>query len=216
VWYQFISKDEGDVAFMYLDTKGLVTVGIGNLIDPMSLAVPLPFQLKAGNRLNQPAGAQAGRAQIEAEWKHLKNHPNRGRLASGGHRLCERETNLELNVGARRQLFDRTTATFEATLKRYFFDYDRWPADAQLAVMAMGWGLGPAFPPRFPRFTAACRARDFAKAAAESNIKTWHVHRYDPTPTLHSNAAVVEASPGKYRSGIVHHPTKLAAAAAAP
>lgn len=129
VWYQFISRDEGDVPFMYLDTKGLVTVGVGNLIDPMSLALPLPFQFKPGNRLNQPAGTNASRVQIETEWKHLKSHPSRARFASGGHRLCAGETNLEMSVGARRQLFDQTTATFETTLKRYFLDCDRWPAE---------------------------------------------------------------------------------------
>lgn len=216
VWYQFISHDEGDVPFMYLDTKGLVTVGIGNLIDPMSLAQPLPFQFKASNLLKQPPGAKASRTQIEAEWKHLKNHPSRARLASGGHRLCARETNLELSVSERRRLFDQTTVTFESTLKRHFSDYDRWPADAQIALMAMGWGLGPAFPPRFPKFMAACKARDFSQAAAESHIRTWLPHRNDRTRILFSNAAVVEGSSGKYKPELVYHPTNLAARAAAP
>lgn len=82
--------------------------------------------------------------------------------------------------------------------------------------MAMGWGLGPAFPPRFPKFTAACKARAFAKAAAESNIGTWHMPRNYRTRTLLTNAAVVDASPGKYRPEVVRYPAHLATAAAAP
>jgi GH24 family phage-related lysozyme (muramidase) len=60
---------EGVVNFMYLDVKGLVTIGVGNLIDPMSLAVALPFRLKA-----KPGavGRLATRAEIEAEWKLIK------------------------------------------------------------------------------------------------------------------------------------------------
>jgi GH24 family phage-related lysozyme (muramidase) len=49
-WQTFITGHEGNVAHMYLDTKGLVTIGIGNLIDPISLALTLPFQFKATNR----------------------------------------------------------------------------------------------------------------------------------------------------------------------
>src|SRR4029453_7562541 len=34
---------EGRVPWMYLDIKGLVTTGVGNLIDPVGLASKLPF-----------------------------------------------------------------------------------------------------------------------------------------------------------------------------
>lgn len=55
-WQGFITKHEGNIGHMYLDTKGLVTIGIGNLIDPLSLATPLPFQFKIANRAGAPAG----------------------------------------------------------------------------------------------------------------------------------------------------------------
>ena len=40
----FNAKYEGTVNFMYVDVKNLVTIGVGNLIDPISLAVNLPFK----------------------------------------------------------------------------------------------------------------------------------------------------------------------------
>ena len=39
----FLKQYEGKVHFMYLDMKGLVTVGIGQLIDPVDRALKLEF-----------------------------------------------------------------------------------------------------------------------------------------------------------------------------
>jgi hypothetical protein len=215
-WRQFITADEGNISFMYLDTEQLVTVGIGNLIDPVSRALALPFQFKSPNRLRQPAGARASRSQIEAEWSYIKNHPNRVEMARRGASLCANETNLELGAAEVTRIFNQTTNAFESSIKGYFADYNRWPANAQLAVMAMGWGLGPDFPPNFPRFTAACNARDFALAAAEANISTWNLQRNDRSRRLLSNAAIVNALPTKYRLELVYFPGALPVGAANP
>ena len=42
----FTAALEGVVPWMYLDVKGLVTVAIGNLIDPVAAALSLPFVRK--------------------------------------------------------------------------------------------------------------------------------------------------------------------------
>ena len=44
----FLKQYEGKVNFMYLDVKGLVTVGIGHLIDPVNMALKLEFGQKGG------------------------------------------------------------------------------------------------------------------------------------------------------------------------
>lgn len=210
-WFRFIAEDEGNVAFMYLDTKLLVTVGIGNLIDPISRTSGLPFRFKANNRRKMPAGSVATRADIEAEWKSVKHHPDRVNIARRGHTLLAGQTDLELSESTRQQLFAQTTESFEATLKRYFPDFDRWPADAQLALMAMGWGLGPGFAFKFPKFAAACKSKNFSDAATESRISTWHNHRNARTHTLFWNASIVEAHPSQYPRGHVYFPGKLSA-----
>jgi GH24 family phage-related lysozyme (muramidase) len=116
-WFHFISRHEGVIPYMYLDTRQLVTVGVGNLIDPLSLAQELPFQFKAGNRLGVQAGRFATRAEIAAEWQHLKNHPMRAVLAQLGHTRCRAETNLELTVVDRDRLFWSKTASTESELR---------------------------------------------------------------------------------------------------
>jgi hypothetical protein len=208
-WYGFIRRHEGEVAFMYLDTKGLVTIGIGNLIDPIALARPLPFQFKTSNRAGAPAGRAATAAEIDAEWKGLKNHPRKQQLISGGHRLAEPETDLELSDISRRQLFDNKTAANERQLRGFFTAYDTWPADAQIALMAMGWGLGAGFPARWPKFSAACRKGDFDAAAADSKVSTWRAARNEASTRLFSNAARVVANPDFYTVTTLYYPRIL-------
>jgi hypothetical protein len=96
-WFKFISKHEGVVPYVYLDTRQLVTVGVGNLIEPLVLALALPFQFKPTNKLGAAPGKLPTQAEIEAEWKHLKNHPMAAVLAQRGHTSCRNETNLELS-----------------------------------------------------------------------------------------------------------------------
>src|SRR5713226_1332348 len=70
----FSEQFEGCVPHMYLDIKGLVTVGVGNLVDPVGLAQALPFRFKNKPGIASP-GAPATADQIAAEWQKLKNNP---------------------------------------------------------------------------------------------------------------------------------------------
>jgi hypothetical protein len=209
VWQAFITNDEGNIPYMYLDTKLLVTIGIGNLIDPISQALTLPFQFKVNNAIGAPAGRAATRQEIEKEWLSLKNHPNKSALARTGHTSCARITSLELTVGTRQRLFDRVTNEHETQLTTYFADFAKWPADAQLGLMAMAWGLGKYFPAKWPKFTAACKKEDFATAAKESRISTWRTERNDQSVLLFSNAERVVKNPNAYDRAQVYFPTML-------
>jgi hypothetical protein len=144
---------------MYLDVKGLVTVGVGNLIDPVELATQLPFRLRA-----EP-GVAASPARIAEEWQRIKNN---SALAKAGYRACEALTQLELDDAGINALIAARLLTDEKSLKKNgaFREFDIWPADAQLGLLSMAWALGPGGPAGFPRFAAACRNLDFAGAAA--------------------------------------------------
>jgi hypothetical protein len=157
VW--FTARYEGVVPWMYLDVKGLVTTAIGNLIDPIQYALPLPFV--------HPDGRAASKDEIAAEWARVKNHPT---AAKDGHRILKAVTSLRLTeegiakvVGAKLDL----NWTF---LKGRFPEIDSWPADAQLATLSMAWACGPAF--RFRLLEAALRAQNFAMAAIECKMDT--------------------------------------------
>lgn len=208
-WQAFITKDEGNVEYMYLDTKMLVTIGIGNLIYPVSLALSLPFQWKANNPGGVPPGRAATRKEIENEWLNLKNHPNSALLARQGHTTCARLTALELSATNRQILFDRVTQAHEVRLTKYFPDFAKWPADAQLGLMAMAWGLGKDFPPHWPKFTAACKKEDFEMAAAQSQISNWRPERNARSLKLFSNAARVVKNPSVYDRAKVYFPVML-------
>lgn len=156
----FSMEFEGYVHWMYLDVLGLVTTGVGNLIDSVPAAVALPFKDKAGNK--------ASAAQISAEWTKLKAMKE---LAKKGHRACEAVTELRLTDADIDALVRQRLALNEAHLVTVFPDWATWPADAQLAVHSMSWAMGPAFSPQWPKFTAACRARDWSAAAADCRMR---------------------------------------------
>jgi hypothetical protein len=122
-WHRFIRKDEGEVAYMYLDKIGLVTTGVGNLIDPIAAALTLPFRFRANNRHRTPTGQMATQADITTEWKFIKNHPDRSEFIRLGHRKVEPVASLELDAADRRVLFDDKTTTNERILSSYFNDF---------------------------------------------------------------------------------------------
>jgi hypothetical protein len=208
-WQAFITGHEGNVAHMYLDTKGLVTIGIGNLIDPISLALTLPFQFKVNNRAGVAGGKPATVKEIEAEWLSLKNSPNRLLLTRSGASASARVTDLELSPASRQRLFDRVTNAHEAQLTTYFASFPNWPGDAQLGVMAMAWGLGVYFPPKFPKFTAACQVQDFDAAARECNISSWRAERNQASVRFSTNAACVVRNPSMYDPTQTYYPQVL-------
>ncbi|MGA3024594.1 MAG: hypothetical protein ABSF98_07485 [Bryobacteraceae bacterium] len=193
---------EGVVPWMYLDVKGLVTVGVGNLIDPVELAVQLPFRFRAEPHVAASPG------QIAEEWQKIKSN---SALAKAGWRACEPLTRLGLDDAAIDALIAARLTGNEASLrkKESFREFDAWPADAQLGLLSMAWALGPGGPPGFARFAAACRNLDFAAAAANCAINEQGnpgiAPRNRANRTLFRNAAVVRAD----GAGAAHDPSEL-------
>lgn len=206
-WYTFTKGYEGEVPYMYLDTKGLITVGIGNLIDPVAAARLLPFQFKATNKAHQRPGQLATHAQIEAEWNHLKYDPQRSVMMQRGHKSCRHETNLELSPANLALLFQSKTSSNETYLRGVYPSFVKWPADAQLAVMSMAWALGPAFHKKWPKFHAACTRGDFDDAANNCSIR--HSRRNAAHDTLFRNAACVTRNPSIYQVSKLYYPTMV-------
>lgn len=150
---------EGVVSHMYLDVRGLVTTGIGNLIDPMPLALALPWQ--------QPDGTPAGHDEIVADWLRVKAMPP----ALVAHRYASPDS-LRLDAEAIDALVSRQVAADARELARHFADLYDYPWQAQAAILSMAWALGAGFASGWPRFSAAVRRRDWAEAASECAIST--------------------------------------------
>lgn len=207
---KFNEPIERRVAHMYLDVKGLVTVGIGNLYDVertgdtaglkkvMEELVTLPFVYK-------DTGMPASKADIEADWKKVKKKQEWAKLKLDVMLTkFDDETDLRLSNQAIDTLVLKKADAMERELKRdpAFWDFDQWPADAQLGLLSMAWALGTTkLRTGWPNFKAACRKQDFDDAAQRCGILTAGnpgvIPRNHADQRLFKNAAAVLANDGR-------------------
>jgi GH24 family phage-related lysozyme (muramidase) len=151
---------EGRVHWPYLDVKGLVTVGVGNLIDPLSLALRLPWVTTAGY--------PATKEQIESDWRALKAQPA---LSKQHYRYASAITRIRLTDEAIDDLVKMQLEKNAADVAQNLPSFESAPADVQLAVMSMAWAAGSRFWAKFPKFTAAFKAGDWLGCAAECRLR---------------------------------------------
>ncbi len=158
-FFDFTKRFESVVPWMYLDVKGLVTTGNGNLIDPMPYAESLPWENADKSR--------ATLAQIRAAWCSVKGRQDLAKLGGGAFAAL---TALRLSAEAIRALVNARLLKNAAILKGRFAEFDTWPADAQLATLSMAWAAGADF--AFPNFEAAVRKSppDFETARLECHL----------------------------------------------
>lgn len=197
----FNRRFEGEIAWMYPDIKGLITTGVGNLIDPLDQATGLPWRRIADGQLAAPE-------EVVAEWQRMKADPA---LPRSGAQAAKGRATLELSPEAIGDLVERRLAADLAVIRAQpdFSGFDRWPSDAQLALLSMAWAQGPGFQ-HWPRFRAACAAGDFAAAAAECRLdergNPGLAPRNAANETLFRNAAAVVAA-GTDRDALIYPAT---------
>jgi hypothetical protein len=186
-WEEFSRPLEGRVGGMYCDILGLVTCGVGNLIDPIPLAEQLPWTLADGT--------PADLAQVRADWHKLKG--NASYYAKRHYNYALAATKVRLTDEAIDNLVAKKRAEFEGHLKRHHFpEWETFPADAQLGIMSMAWACGPGFPVKFGNFKRAVINRDWSGAVASCKIREEGnpgvVPRNKHNRLCFSNAAIVE------------------------
>lgn len=198
--YDFNRPMEGDIPYFYQDVKGLVSIGVGLLADPIQLALNLP--------LVKPDGTPAGRDDIAAEWLRIKNLPpnDKGQTAAQlGHRYAKPHTKLRLTEEGLRFTFNRKLAQMEAEIAKGFPDWETWSSDAQLATLSLAWAVGPRFwdpgagKSYFRKLSNALRLRDYETASRECFLpeERWISGlrpRNKANRALYLNAAIVEQS----------------------
>ena len=166
VFMKFSIPFENHIPWMYLDVKGLVTVGVGYLIDspvlknPSVLALDLSWHSKDGS----PVTAEA----LQAEWWKIKKAT---KLSRAGAAPAKDMTVFRLsNAEIERTTLLRLEVFYEKLLESYP-EMPLWPIPAQLATLSMAWAMGPGFPAMFPKFSTAVRDLDFLAAASECTIR---------------------------------------------
>jgi hypothetical protein len=191
----FITPFEGRVKYMYLDSLGLVTVGVGNLIDSADpqastpeQALALPF-VRHVNGDPDIDGDPATAEEITGDWWRLKTRPE---LAKTGHLGAKPLTTVHLTGADIDTLVARRLQSYEDELRKTpeFADLDDWPADAQLGLLSMAWAMGGGFASggRWPDFRGAVAARDWTAAAGDSHIGNGAPARNAADAQLFSNA----------------------------
>jgi GH24 family phage-related lysozyme (muramidase) len=153
---------EGRCDHMYLDIRGHVTVGVGNLIDAPGIANGLPFRWRVHDTLASPA-------EIGVEWHAVKDCG----MSQQGAAACLPFTQLYLLAADIESLVENAARSFVTLLRPTFPCWDDWPVNAQLATLGVCWAVGAgSIRTQFPRLVAACNARDWGTAARECSIKS--------------------------------------------
>jgi len=146
---------EGCVPWMYRDTVGRVTVGVGLMLPSAAAACALPFQTAEG--------AAATAEQVAAEFARV-DAMAMGKLpsfyrAAGSLKLPELVIDEKLSA---------VLAGFEATLRAHLTGYDKLPDGVKMALLDMAYNLGPeGLLKGYPKMIRAVETGAWAEAAAE-------------------------------------------------
>lgn len=181
---RFSAPLEGLTHNPYLDVKGLLTVGLGCLIDPPETAASLPWTFADGS----PAPTAEVLAQLRSLkfQQGLKNYRYDSPVVLKATTIRLTDAGV-LDVASRRMLAN------EAFIAKALPGYATWPADAQLFAHSMAWAIGAGWPSIFgncarmlksdpPQFLIAATGSPTAHpddASAPSDIST------------HNNAGIV-------------------------
>jgi GH24 family phage-related lysozyme (muramidase) len=151
---------EGCVPWMYRDSVGKVTVGVGLMLPDAAAACALPFEAA---RVGTAAACAVTAQQIAAEFARVAALPL-GKLPS----FYRAAGSLELPEAVMNAKLSAVLAGFEATLRARVAGYDALPDGVKMALLDMAYNLGPAgLLEGYPRMIHAVETGAWAAAAAE-------------------------------------------------
>jgi len=173
---------EGRTNYMYQDSRELVTTGTGNLIDPIGMAMNLPWQV--GGR---PATAD----EITSSWNAVKNNTDPSLMSTGARGIAANA--VRLSDDALDHLRDAKLAEMIATVVSNFPNVLTWPADAQLGLLGVIWATGPNLQncSYMSDFVSCMRNNDFAGMAQTAHWGNIAGDRKVALNLLFNNAADV-------------------------
>ena len=150
-----LRKFEGSVPWMYLDTVGKVTIGIGMMLPSIEAARSIPFVL--GDRA-------ATLDEIGREYQRV-SAMKPGLLA----KVYRKANGLTLSEETINERLQHTLVGFEGYLRSHIPSYDTLPDAAKLGLLDMIYNLGPGrLFSEYPKLFKAIAAGDWRTAAAAS------------------------------------------------
>jgi GH24 family phage-related lysozyme (muramidase) len=159
-----LKEFEGAIPYMYLDTGGNVTVGVGNLVASADAAQQLGFVRRADPGATPPALAgPATGDEIQTDFDNV-NKQAPGRMAS----YYRQFTRLDLPDAVISSLLSSRVTDFKIKLVAAFPDFDSYPEEACAGIFDMAFNLGvTGLTSKFPTFCKGVRSKDWATAARE-------------------------------------------------
>jgi hypothetical protein len=142
---RFSAPLEGMTHNAYLDIKGLVTVGIGCLIDPIANGLPLPWVM--------PDGSVAPASVIEEQLSALKQRQELKSWSAGSKPVLGATTIRLTDEGVVELAVKRLLQNELYMRKTFGKPWETWPADAQLFACSMAWAVGAGWPGIFGNCT---------------------------------------------------------------
>ncbi len=177
-YYDDIVAHEGKFPFMYIDTRGFVTVGVGNLVASAETAVSLPFVCRRD-------GFPATAAQKIAAFKRIRGAPAAWRAPH-----YKTFTDLDLPDASIKTLaLTRLRTEFLPGLKSIFPEFDAFPLPARRALVDMVYNLGVNGLKKFTHFVRAANAKHWAAAGKECHRSTCRASRNEWTRKQFEQAA---------------------------
>jgi GH24 family phage-related lysozyme (muramidase) len=144
---------EGCIPWMYLDTVGKVTVGVGFMLPDSAAAAALPFLV---------AGVAATADEITDDFDRVT-----GMAAGHVAGFYKQPDSPQLPQSAIDAQLLKTLQGFEGQLRAALTGYDGFPTTGKMALLDMAYNLGPAgLLKGYPHMLAAVSRGDWATAAA--------------------------------------------------
>jgi GH24 family phage-related lysozyme (muramidase) len=150
-----LEEFEGSIPWMYLDTVGRVTVGVGLMLPHAAAAAHLPFCFGERNATEE---------EIAAEFSRVDGLPM-GRAAL----FYRRKDGPELGKPEIDSLLLTVLKGFEGELRAHLTGYESYPDGVKMALLDMAYNLGPAgLLNGYPRLLKAVESGAWTQAAAVS------------------------------------------------
>ena len=161
---------EGKFDYLYLDTKGKVTIGVGHLIANRNEMSSLTLYKRKNNIPTQLAILK----EKQAEYDKIAKLPSGQRYGAASFKphttLIMKDADIMLLLDKHIDEFHKELAHIYTKANGYTDDFDKLPKNVQLALFDMIFNLGASkILSSFPNFNKSLKAGDWKKAAAESN-----------------------------------------------
>jgi GH24 family phage-related lysozyme (muramidase) len=173
---EHMKRWEGEIPYMYLDTRGYVTVGVGHLLADVKAAQALGFVYREDQkttdqngviRVTAKKGDKATAEVIAADYASVQKK-KAGLLAS----LYKSATRLELPDAELVAILEADVNAKEEGLLKSLPEYRSYPVSARLALLDMAFNLGVSgLINGFPTLRESVKKRDWAAAAKQCHRK---------------------------------------------